>query len=270
MYKYLAMSELRIVTLLTDYGLKDSYVGALKGSMLSIAQNLNIIDVAHTIANHDVLEAAWTIKGYYREFPKGTIHIAVVDPGVGGPRRPILVETKHHYFIGPDNGIFSYVYQEEQVSQVIHLTANQYFAPEISDTFHGRDIFGPVAAHLANDVEPRWFGKWVEDFVRLPLPVLKRTTDFLAGEVVHVDRFGNLVTNIDLKSFYELVKGRKYRILAGQEVVGGICRSYAEGPAGQLIAVFGFQQTLEISINRGSAANKLGKGRGLPVVVQAI
>jgi hypothetical protein len=264
------MPEQRIVTLLTDYGLRDSYVGALKGAMLSIAPHLMIIDVGHTIAHQDVIEAAYTLKGYYREFPKGTIHLAVVDPGVGGPRRPILAETRNHFFIGPDNGIFSYVYQQEQVSQVIHLTAGQYFAPEISDTFHGRDVFGPVAAHLASEVEARWFGKWVEDFIKLPLPQLRAAAGALAGEVVHVDRFGNLVTNIDLASFYALVKGKRYRITAGAESLESISRSYSDGQPGQLLALFGCQQTLELSVNKGSAANKLGKGRGLQVTVQAV
>jgi hypothetical protein len=263
------MPEERIVTLLTDYGLRDCYVGALKGAMLSIAPHLKIIDAAHTVPHQDVLEAAYILKGYYREFPKGTIHLAVVDPGVGGPRRPILVETRGHYLIGPDNGIFSYVYHQEQVSRVTHLTAAQYFAPELSDTFHGRDIFGPVAAHLASEVEARWFGKWVEDFVRLPLPQLKTPPGALVGEVVYVDRFGNLVTNIDLNSFYALVKGKRYRITAGSESLEAISRCYADGQPGQLLALFGCQQTLELSVNQGSAANKLGQGRGLQVVVQA-
>ncbi len=263
------MPEERIVTLLTDFGLRDSYVGALKGAMLSIAPHLKIIDIAHTVAQQDVMEAAYILKGYYREFPKGTIHLAVVDPGVGGPRRPILVETRDHYFIGPDNGVFSYVYGEQNVAQVVHLTATQYFAAQISDTFHGRDIFGPVAAHLANEVESRWFGKPVEDFVRLPLPQLKSGPNTLAGEVVYVDRFGNLITNIELVPFYNLVKGKRYRIIAGEALIETINRSYAEGQPGQIMALFGCQQTLEISVNRGSAANKLGRGRGLPVVVQA-
>ncbi len=263
------MPEQRFVTLLTDFGLRDCYVGALKGAMLSIAPHLTIIDAAHTVAHQDVLEAAYILKGYYRDYPKGTIHLAVVDPGVGGPRRPILVETRNHYFIGPDNGIFSYVFQEEQVAQVIHLTASQYFAPHVSDTFHGRDIFGPVAAHLASEVEARWFGKWVEDFVRLPIPQLRGAPGALMGEVVYVDRFGNLVTNIDLQSFYTLVKGKRYRITAGPESLESISRCYADGQPGQLLALFGCQQTLELSVNKGSAANKLGKGRGLQVVVQA-
>jgi len=263
------MSEERIITLLTDFGLRDSYVGALKGAMLTIAPHIKIIDVAHTIPQQDILEAAYILKGYYREYPRGTIHLAVVDPGVGGPRRPILVETRDHYFIGPDNGIFSYVYQEQDVSRVIHLTAIQYFAAHISDTFHGRDIFGPVAAHLASGVESRWFGKPVGDFVRLPLPQLKVGPNAMAGEVIYVDRFGNLITNIEMTAFYNLVKGKRYRIIVGDCLIETICRSYSEGQPGQIIGLFGCQQTLEISINRGSAANKLGKGRGLPVMVQA-
>jgi len=264
------MEQTHIITLITDFGLRDCYVGALKGSILSVNPNVQIIDVAHTIAKQDVLEAAYLIKGFYKAFPKGTIHLAVVDPGVGGARRPILAETRNHFFIGPDNGIFSYVFEEEHVAQVVHLTASQYFAADISDTFHGRDIFGPVAAQLASDVEPRWLGKLIDDFVRLPLPQLKTAGNTLAGEVVYVDRYGNLVTNIDLASFYALVKGKQYTIAAGPDTVASISRNYIDGQPGQLLALFGCQQTLELAVNQGSAANKLGQGRGLKVVVQAV
>jgi S-adenosylmethionine hydrolase len=263
------MDETRIITLLTDYGLRDCYVGALKGAILSVYSGAQIIDVAHTIAKQDVLEAAYLINGYYKSFPKGTIHLAVVDPGVGGPRRPILVESRNHFFLGPDNGIFSYVFEREQVAQVVHLTATQYFATDVSDTFHGRDIFGPVAAHLASGVEARWLGKPIEDFLKLPLPQLKAAGTMLSGEVVYVDRYGNLVTNIDLASFYALVKGKQYTIAAGQTTIGGISRSYVDGQPGQLLALFGCQQTLELSVNQGSAASMLGQGRGLKIIVQA-
>ncbi|HTY07819.1 MAG TPA: SAM-dependent chlorinase/fluorinase, partial [Candidatus Edwardsbacteria bacterium] len=191
------MPEHKIVTLTTDFGLRDFYVGALKGAMLSINPELQIIDVTHGIAGHDVLGAAFIIKGFYRCFPKGTVHVAVVDPGVGGARRPILVETKDYYFVGPDNGIFSYVYQLESSFRAVHLTASQHFAPDVGDTFHGRDIFGPVAAHLLDGLDARWLGQEVTDVVRLPLPETRTAGNRIGGQVVYVDRFGNLVTNIE-------------------------------------------------------------------------
>ncbi len=264
------MPEHKIVTLTTDFGLRDFYVGALKGVMLSINPELQIIDVAHTITGHDVLEAAFIVKGFYRSFPKGTVHLAIVDPGVGGARRPILVESKDYYFIGPDNGIFSYVYQLESSHRVIHLTSSQHFAQDVSDTFHGRDIFGPVAAHLLDGLDSRWLGQEITDYVRLPLPEVKAAGNKLFGQVVYVDRFGNLVTNIELSQLAALAKDKRVRVSAGKTVIDGLARSYDGVPPGAPLALIGSLQTLEISVNRGSAATALGMARGATVEAEII
>jgi hypothetical protein len=263
------MSEHKIVTLTTDFGLRDFYVGALKGAMLTINPDIQIVDVAHTITGHDVLEAAFIVKGFYRCFPKGTVHMAVVDPGVGGARRPILVESKDYYFIGPDNGIFSYVYQMESTFRVIHLTASQHFASDISDTFHGRDIFGPVAAHLLDGLDPRWLGQEITDFVRLPLPEVKTSGNTITGQVVYVDRFGNLVTNIEGAQL-AAAADRKLRVSAGKAVIEGLSQSYDRVAPGAPVALISSMQTLEISVNKGSAATALGLTRGAEVKVEIL
>lgn len=258
-----------VVTMTTDFGLNDSYVGTMKGVILKIFPEARIVDISHQINPQDILEATLVLDSAYRYFPAGSVHLVVVDPGVGGGRRPMVISTDHHAFVGPDNGTFTRVLESEPGAEAFEIRDSSYMLPNISDTFHGRDIFGPVAAHLASEVEARWFGKWIEDFVRLPIPQLRGAPGALMGEVVYVDRFGNLVTNIDLQSFYTLVKGKRYRITAGAESLESISRCYADGQPGQLLALFGCQQTLELSVNKGSAANKLGKGRGLQVVVQA-
>jgi S-adenosyl-L-methionine hydrolase (adenosine-forming) len=263
------MSDRPILTLTTDFGLRDFYAGALKGSILTINPGIQVIDVAHTITGHDVLEAAFIIRGFYRSFPKGTAHVAVVDPGVGGARRPILVESKDYYFIGPDNGIFSYVYQMEGTFRVVHLTATQHFAAGVSDTFHGRDIFGPVAAHLLDGLDPRWLGQEITDFTRLPLPEVTAAGNRVAGQVVYVDRFGNLVTNIE-GAMLAAAAGRRLRVSAGAAVIDGLSQSYDRVAPGAPVALVGSLQTLEISVNRGSASAVLGLARGAEVRVEIL
>jgi S-adenosylmethionine hydrolase len=225
---------------------------------------------AHTITGHDVLEAAFILKGFYKSFPKGTAHLAVVDPGVGGDRRPILLESRNYFFIGPDNGIFSYVCREEGIERAIHLTTARYFAAEISDTFHGRDIFGPVAAHLLAGVEPRWLGPEITDFVRLPLPEVKSSGGAITGQVVYADRFGNLVTNIEFSQLAALAQDRKVRVCAGTTAIDGLSRSYDGVPVGAPLALISSMQTLEISVNKGSAAAALGLARGAEVKVEIL
>ncbi|MCU0607061.1 MAG: SAM-dependent chlorinase/fluorinase [Candidatus Edwardsbacteria bacterium] len=263
------MSARPIITLTTDYGLRDYYVGALKGAMLSINPDLVIVDAAHLVTGHDVLEAAFVLHGFYRSFPKGTIHLAVVDPGVGGPRRPVLMESRDHSFIGPDNGIFSFVSQDERIERAWHLTATRYFAAGVSDTFHGRDIFGPVAAHLASGVEPRWLGQEITDFTRLQLPEVKTAGNRIAGLVVYVDGFGNLVTNIGAELLAPAA-GRQLRVTAGKAVIAGLSQGYGAVPPGAPLAVVGSLQTLEISVNKGSAAAALGLARGAAVLVEIL
>ncbi len=263
------MPERKIVTLTTDFGLRDHYVASLKGTMLAINPALDIVDAVHDIAGMDVLEAAFILCGFYRSFPKGTVHLAVVDPGVGGARRPILVESKDYYFVGPDNGIFSYIYRDENPQRVIHLTASQHFAAAVSDTFHGRDIFGPVAAHLLDGLDPRWLGPAIDDFVRLPLPEPKAGAAAIAGQVVHVDRFGNLVTNIGA-GLLAAAAGRKLRVRAGAAVIEGLAHGYDGAAPGAALALIGSVGTLEVSVNRGSAAAALKLARGAAVTIEII
>lgn len=263
------MADRPILTLTTDFGLRDFYVGALKGTILSINPDIQIVDAAHTITGHDVLEAAFILKGFYQSFPKGTAHLAVVDPGVGGSRRPILLESRNYFFIGPDNGIFSYVCREEGIERAIHLSTTRYFAAEVSDTFHGRDIFGPVAAHLLSGVEPRWLGPEITDFVRLTLPEVRTSGNTISGQVVYVDRFGNLVTNIE-GARLAAAADRKLRITAGRAVIEGLSQSYDRVAPGAPVALISSMQTLEISVNKNSAATALGLTRGAEVKVEIL
>ena len=186
-----------IITLTTDFGSKDPFVGIMKGVMLNINPLITIIDITHTISPQNILEAAIAVEASFSYFPHKTIHVVVVDPGVGSGRRPLLVSADYHYFIGPDNGVFSRIYKKSESLDVFHVTAEHYFLPQRSATFHGRDVFAPVAAWLAKGIHVERFGDPITDYVTLPLPApvfLQENT--IEGEVVYIDRFGNLITNI--------------------------------------------------------------------------
>ncbi|MEW6757592.1 MAG: SAM-dependent chlorinase/fluorinase [Acidobacteriota bacterium] len=262
-----------IVTLLTDFGLQDPWVGSLKGVLWSIQPAFRIVDLCHEVPPHDVFSGAFTLYRSYRDFPPWTIHLCVVDPGVGTARRPILVVTDDRYFIGPDNGIFSFVYQFETAFKVVHVTADHYFRKKVGQTFHGRDVFAPVAAWLSKGIDSSRFGEAVEDFVRLPVPVDRRVGDSLVkGELCGVDRFGNLLTNVRAETLAELasVSGRtRFKVLvAGQEVPLVDSGGYAqEAP---LFALVGSAGLLEVAASQRSAAEMLGiSGRGKEVGVMA-
>lgn len=193
-----------VITLTTDFGYKDPFVGVMKGVILKINPSVNIIDVTHDIAPYNIMEAALTIGVSYEFFPAGTIHVVVVDPGVGSQRRPILVVTNNHYFIGPDNGVFSYIYNMKRscpspipLPQVIHITSEHYFMPQRGPTFHGRDIFAPVAAWLSKGIDISEFGEPITDYINLhiPVPIITKENT-IEGEVIFIDRFGNAITNI--------------------------------------------------------------------------
>src|SRR4051794_26638489 len=180
-----------IVTLLTDFGTRDYFVGAMKGALLSVNPEALIIDITHEVAPHDVEEAAFTLLAAYETFPTGTVHVAVVDPGVGSARRAVAVEGAGHLFVGPDNGVFGHVYERLGRFHVFHVADEKYFRPEVSATFHGRDVFAPAAGALSLGVRPRELGPEVTDFVRLPLAApFQRSASTLVAAVIHVDRFG--------------------------------------------------------------------------------
>jgi hypothetical protein len=261
-----------LVTLLTDFGTGDPWVGSLKGVLWSIQPAFRIVDLTHDVPPHDVFHAAYTLYRCYRDFPPWTIHLCVVDPGVGGDRRPLLVITDDRYFIGPDNGIFSFVYAFDTVSRVIHITADHYFRRPLSETFHGRDIFAPVAGWLSKGIDSSRFGEVVEDPVTLPVPVDRIGEDgLLRGEVCAVDRFGNLLTNVrrqTLEALRESAGGRPLQVVLGEREIPVVSGGY--GQAAPLFALVGSSGLLEIAARESSAAEATGiRSRGTPVAVRA-
>lgn len=259
----------RVVTLLTDFGLSDPFVGIMKGVILGINPHAALVDLCHSGKAYDAAEGAFLLNTSYRYFPKGTIHVAVIDPGVGGPRRSILVTCDGHLFIGPDNGLLSTL-AEQSGSKVRVITATQYFLQPVSATFHGRDIFAPVAAYLSLGTEPAEFGERVDDYVRLPLPqVLQVESARIKGKIIHIDRFGNLVTNIGRNDVRVLAAGEPPATLrvhvAGQVVP--VVDYYGQVVRGAPGAVIGSTDYLEIFANQEDASRLLGAGRGSDVVV---
>lgn len=237
------------LTLLTDFGTADYYVGAVKGAILSVNPNVPIVDITHEIPAQDIEAGAFMLLAAYKTFPRGTIHVAVVDPGVGSTRRPIIVTANDQFFVGPDNGIFSYICAH----RTFHVTAEKYFRPNPSSTFHGRDIFAPVAAALSTGVAPEEFGPEINDEVRLPpLETPLR--------IIHIDRFGNCVTNIRRGVF----EGKSLTI--NGKKISAVRNFYGEASPGELFAIWGSAGFLEISINGGSAAQILGAKRGDTII----
>ena len=257
-----------IITLLTDFGTADYFVGALKGAILSVNRRAQIVDITHEIPAHDIEAGAFTLLAAYSSFPPQTIHVAVVDPGVGSARRPVLVEAHGHFFVGPDNGLFSYVCDSSAgEARAYHLTNEKYFRSPVSQTFHGRDIFAPVAAALSRNVPPAGFGELIDgDIVRLaPLTPVRAGEGAWSARIIHIDRFGNLITNISRRELAaaELAAGAKLEI-GGREIVS-FRQSYAEESdraEDELFAIWGSAGLLEIAANRASAAQLLDAARG--------
>jgi S-adenosylmethionine hydrolase len=256
----------QIVTLLTDFGTADYFVGAMKGAALTIHPDLEFVDVSHDIAPHDVFAAAYTLRNCYDAFPRFTTHVVVVDPGVGSARRPVFVMTDNYNFIGPDNGVFSFIYDVEEVNRVIHLTAEHYFRQPVSSTFHGRDVFLPVAAWHAKGIDPRRMGDEVKDYVKLEAPAPRKLAPTMVrGAVIHVDRFGNLVTNLTAAIVTPERAAMNGRIRINNREITRILTHYAEAPAGEPFAYIGSQGLLEIGLARASAARALEARRGTEV-----
>lgn len=237
------------IALLTDFGVADYFVGAMKGAILSICRNAQIIDITHDIAAQNIASASFTLRACFANFPAQTIFVAVVDPGVGSNRRAILVEANDYFFIAPDNGLLDFVFDETENFQVFELTNQEYFSERISRTFHGRDVFAPVAAHLANGVKPAEFGAQITDFVRLEEVRPKKIDDTtVEGAVIHIDRFGNLITNLkqeDLPENFQLeINGTRIEKLQTY---------FAEAETNELFMIFGSAGFLEIVAFQSSA-----------------
>jgi S-adenosyl-L-methionine hydrolase (adenosine-forming) len=256
-----------VITLSTDFGLHDSYVGTMKGVILRIFPEARLVDITHQITPQDVLEASLTLEGGYRFFPGGTVHLVVVDPHVGGDRRPLLIAGEEHYFVGPDNGTFSRVLESDPEATAIEIREPRYLLPSISDTFHGRDIFAPVAAYLARGVAPDEFGPRITDPKRLRIPVPRIWGDQIRGEVIHIDSFGNIISNISREQFTRSVGNRKFRILINGKVIEQIHRTYEEQEVDRTLALFGSSDLLEIAVAAGRAERRIGAGKGDTILV---
>ena len=255
-----------IITLTTDFGSADGYVGAMKGVILGIAPDVRLVDLSHEIAAQDVRGAEYVLGHAAAFFPAGTVHLAVVDPGVGSRRRPLLVTTPQAIYVGPDNGLFTFVL-EEAGAAVFELDRPKFWLPNISRTFHGRDIFAPVAAHVARGVAPHALGSLIGDPVRLPTAApLRRADGHVAGHVIHVDRFGNLITDIPGGWVDE---GRWYVEIAGRRV-SQFGATYADATAGALLILVSSAGTLEIAARDGNAAAQLGVGVGETTILRPV
>ena len=260
-----------IITLTTDYGTNDHLVGTLKGVILKINPEVTIVDITHNVAPFDLLDGALAIGSAYTYFPPRTIHVVVVDPGVGTDRRPLLVSADNQYFIAPDNGVLSLVYERQQDVVVRHANAEHYFLQPLSKTFHGRDIFAPVAAWLSKGWQPASMGEDINDFKRFALPRPKSADGVLKGIVMRVDTFGNLVTNFRAEDLPESSSNDGTAAVdfkIGSQQISRLVATFAQGNAGEPIAYLGSSGYLEIAINKGNASRTLGIGRGTPVVLE--
>jgi S-adenosyl-L-methionine hydrolase (adenosine-forming) len=252
-----------ILTLTTDFGRKDHFAGVMKGVILGICPDADIVDISHDVQPFEISEGAYLIAQAYRFFPTRTVHVVVVDPGVGSARRPILVEADGQFFIGPDNGVLAMVY-----SKVAHkarvITNEKYFLHPVSRTFHGRDIFAPSGAHLAKDARPSTFGRLIEDHLKPaftePQRIAKRVW---VGTVLHIDRFGNLITNFHIDSFSD-VRVKPFELAIGTQILTRLGLTFAEIDPGEAFAIVGSSGYIEIAINQASAARALGCGVGAP------
>jgi len=263
-------ARLHLITLLTDFGTEDYFVGALKGVILSVNPRASIVDLTHDIPAHDVEAGAFTLLASYRSFPSQTVHLAVVDPGVGSARRPIIVSAGKNVFVGPDNGIFSYVYESEPDHQTFHITNDTYFHHPVSTTFHGRDIFAPVAAALSLGANPHELGPEIKDAVRLAsLQPVEQKNGKLIGRIIHIDRFGNCITNFTREHLASTLESRASLKVSGQ-TIRSLRRFYREEEGGseKLFAVWGSAGFLEIAATNRSAASLLKAKRGQPVILK--
>jgi len=260
------MTEKRsgIVTLTTDFGLRDPYVAAMKGVILSIFPRALLVDVTHQVPPGDIREAADTLARAALLYPPGTVHTAVVDPGVGGDRRALAAKADGHVFVGPDNGVLWPAIRNAPDLRVVHLENDAFFRKPVSRTFHGRDVFAPVAAHLAAGTPLDALGNGISDPIRLEAEGPERSTDGLVGAITRVDRFGNLITNIRAGDLDSVARVRNPVIRAGDIRVRGVRSCYEEVPRNEPLAIIGSDGFLELSVNRGRASDRMGlKGEGI-------
>lgn len=258
-----------IITLTTDFGTQDHYVSAMKAVILGIAPGVRMVDISHQIPPQDVMAAAWVVKNAAMLFPPETVHMVVVDPGVGSRRNPIAIRIQDQFFVGPDNGIFSLI-AEEYGYDAVRLSNKAYWRDAPSATFHGRDIFAPVAAHLAGGADFGALGEPVHELVTYRWAVPISDKDGIQGWIVHIDRFGNLISNIPSSLIERSVGSSKFRIYVGNMILEEMVPTYSSVPDGEPAACIGSSGTLEIAINKGNAREMLGveKGAQISIIIQ--
>ena len=249
-----------LITLTTDFGMADGYVGVMKGVMLGLNPDVAIVDLSHDIPPQGIADAAYVLRRSHQFFPPGTIHVVVVDPGVGTARRAIALSAAEATFVAPDNGVLSYVLEDARAggheTKAIHLLNRRYWLPQVSSVFHGRDIFAPVAAHLSLGVALDQLGPRIEDLVTLPPPHLERLPEKIVGQVMHIDHFGNVLTNIPAADLESL--GDAPTIQVGLWQLVGISSAFAEGEYGKPIAYVDSSGHLALALVDGSAHERLG------------
>ena len=261
-----------IITLTTDFGQRDPYVAMMKGVILSINPHARIVDITHQVPAGSIREGGTIIREAYRYFMDGTVHLAVIDPGVGGQRRPIALVAENHFFVGPDNGLFWPLIEADGGCNVIRLTDKRYWMKQISSTFHGRDIFAPVAAHISQGVDPLLMGETIHDPMPLQVPLPRMEDSELVGEIVRIDNFGNLITNITREHLAPFLESKDLTIRIASLVLNTLSTTYSDVPEAQPLALIGSSNALEIAVNRGNAAHDLGEEFrvGTTVLVESV
>jgi S-adenosylmethionine hydrolase len=265
-------NKVPVITLLTDFGVADGFIGVMKGVMLQIAPQARLIDIAHDLPPFSIEGGAFLNQWSYGYFPQGTAHLCVVDPGVGTSRRMLAVQVSGHFFIAPDNGVLSPILRINEPKTVVSITNTKYWMDKVSHTFHGRDIFSPVAAHLAAGVAIEELGEMIDDPIMLPELELMFREDAITCQIEYVDRFGNLITTLPDYRCKDWMKANhvyseSIQIQAGGKIINGISSSYGEKQAGELLAVFDGFNRLEISVNQGSAKTITGLQYGDTVLL---
>jgi S-adenosylmethionine hydrolase len=256
-----------IVTLLTDFGTSDHYVAAMKGVILGICPNADLVDITHDIAPYAIPEGAYTLAQAWRWFPKGTTHLAVVDPGVGSKRRAILAEADGHRFVAPDNGLLSFILRDSPDAVVREISQPRFFRDPVSRTFHGRDIFAPVSAHVARGIDPKRFGVVINDTICKNFSaVFQESSGNYLASVLCIDRFGNVISNLAVDKFRHIATN-PFRISIGTGTVSTFHTTFADGGPGEIFALFGSSGFIELSMNQGDAAKRLKARAGSPITL---
>jgi hypothetical protein len=254
-----------VITLLTDYGIKDSYVAEVKGAILRISPDATIVDISHDVGNYDIESGAFHLARAASYFPPGTVHVGVVDPGVGGARKPIIVKTGGAWFVGPDNGLLAPAAERLGVEAIWEITNTDMLPQRVSDVFDGRDVFGPTGAHLSVGVPPDRLGTLISGMARLPIYTPKLDGDTVYAHVIHVDGFGNLVTNVTYETLEEMGASgdTRFKVEAGGvELDLPYAKRFSAVPKGEPLLLVAGGGYLEVSVNQGNAARHMGLGKG--------